>query len=459
MDTKAIVEALVTVQKIPIKTLEKKQDKLNDQSAVFSEVKSRFTALETKAKELNDEKTFLSYAATSSNESVIMAATTGDALPGTYEIQVNSLASEERTYSNAYASKTAAINIGTGTINLNDGTSNANITITAETTLSMVASAINTLGLNAVAGVVYDGSNYRLQISGTKSGSANGLTFTQSLSGGASSLTLTEVVAAANASITLEPSSGNSISITNSSNEITGVLPGSTLSLKSTGTSTVTVRSDPDAMLANVKELVDAWNQVNNKIRLESRYNPLPDAKQSVLVGDSTLRNIQLTMGLMVSAGLKGENTAVSPTTATFSGSYQVLRDVGIKLTETGSLSIDEGTFKEKVASNIDDFKKLFVSHTLTSGGNDYTVKSICEQMQNVASKYTDIVDGLLTAKIDGISKQTRMIDDDIADMQRDLVSYQKGLEKKFTRMETTMSELNSQSAYLMQLAMMPTGQ
>jgi len=296
--------------------------------------------------------------------------------------------------------------------------------------LSTLASTINSANAGVTAGVMYDGSNYYLQIGGDAMGASDGaISYTYGNGLESSDLLLDTKKAAQNATLTID-----SYSVSSQSNTITDMLPGTTLELVGTGSSTVKVEADYDKIQDNVQTLVNLYNGAMN--RLNSELAPKVGSK-GTLQGDSTLRALKAKLSSVI-----GE-----PISALTSTDYNSMPTAGIKSDRNGILSIDSTAFQKAIKTDMTGVAQLFVS--------DGNVTGKYEEFETLVTNYTLLGEGSLWVKQDSIDKMNRSIDDQIVRLESRAKAYETRLNKQFLRMEETMVKLKSQSSYLMSLSAM----
>ena len=118
LDTSSWVEALVSVRQEKVTSLQKNLQALQTKKTTLTDTRSTFNNLRTAIEKLTDKKfggTFDLFAksiATSSNEDIFTAVTTGNALKQNYDIKVQKLA----TYTKAASSESASDVAGDETV-------------------------------------------------------------------------------------------------------------------------------------------------------------------------------------------------------------------------------------------------------------------------------------------------------------------------------------------------------
>ena len=439
MDTKSIVSALVNVSRGPINKLNRQNSNNSIHKSSFEQIKSMMESLKTAAEEFDSVKEIQTFKTSSTTDTVATISAEGDALQGNFDMAITKLATTERRYSDPVSSNTATGLFGTGTITLQQGSDTSfQITVDANSTLTTVANDINKANGGIRAGILYDGSQYRLQLTSEKTGAANKLTITDTgtsldiagVVGGTAPNNLTQQ--AQDAEFTLD-----GFSMTSDSNTVTTALDGVTLNLLTTGSTTIDVSPDIDGVKEKAQKFVDAYNMVAKRVKDELAFGGTRNERK--LTGDSTLRNLQADLASLVSGTVSGLSTDNS------------LPSFGIKTGSSGLLEIDADEFETALTNDFTSLKTLFVSDATNS------ITGKAEETTNLVKKYTDFVDGLLTTRVKGIDSRISQNNDSIARLESRLVSYEKQLNRQFMAMEKAVAAVNAQSGYLQSLGMMPS--
>ena len=431
LDTKAIINALVGAARAPIQLAAAKRTVLEGHKSTFSDIKSRMENLSTAGEALDSLKEFQSFEAASSDEDKITVAASGDAYPGNYDVEITTLADAQRTYSarSGISDQTAVLGFSDGdSFTVTDGTGETKtIEVDSTTTLMNVASLINGSGAEVTAGVLYDGTDYYLQISGNKTGAVNAFSVDESgLSDPSLKLDISNTQqSAVNASLTLD-----GFTISSEDNIIDDVVPGVTLTLNETTSTAVNVRveSDHEAIVGKIEEFVNTYNTVMGRLNEELVFNG--EVNKDRLQGDGTLRNMQNALF----------STVGSPVTG-LSGNYQALSNIGITTGEGGMLEIDKDDLNTALNADVSAVADLFIKNT------DAETEGVAKLIQDTAKTYTDFVDGYLTTRIKGLDTSLSDLEDDVERLERSVGAYERNLNAQFTNLEVTMVKLQAQNS------------
>jgi flagellar hook-associated protein 2 len=423
LDVQSIVDNLMVVEQLPITRLQNRTQTYQSKISAYQTLNTKLLALKTSAESVlfNQEDVLLNIPsdfadrlstsvfalrkATSSNEAVMTASAGKGLTTGNYTITVSNLAKYSAYASNQFVSSTAT-NTKTGTITIQKGTADAvNIAITDENnTLQGIKDAINAENAGFTASILNDGSGtpFRLVVTANDSGSASNLTIgaTWDPESVGAEVTFSETSHGEDAALQV-----NGVDIISSSNAVTNAIEGITLNLKAgTGTATISTERDSDAIVAGIKDFVSKYNDVVSYISSQSRYDTTRKTA-GILAGDFTLRDVQTKL-----------SSALAQSVSTEGSTLVVLSQVGIKLMNDGTLSLDESKFKEKLASNYDETAQLLLANGLDSQGN---IVSFIPMLREQLGTLTDSLDGpvfhakdSLQNNIDAINKQIDLMQD-----------------------------------------------
>lgn len=193
------------------------------------------------------------------------------------------------------------------------------------------------------ASTLFSGGTYHLVLSAKETGSGNEITIedSQTTLVGFSSADLVQTQAAQNAKIRLDGYPSETW-IERSSNTISDVLPGATFQLKSTGTVTVSISRDTQALSNHLSNLVAIYNGLVDKLSEYTGYNA--EKKTGGLLQGDSIRNLmdQVRQALIV----KPRGFTTGEDAFTLSG------QIGLSFDRYGKLSLDSAKLQESVDSN-----------------------------------------------------------------------------------------------------------
>ena len=452
LDTTALINQLMQVEAAPQTLLKSKQSGAQTLVTALQALNAKVASLAENAATVAKAESWDAYKATSSATSAT-ATTTAGAQPGSLTFTVDAVAASQVTLSavtpddGTYLPQIPpAVTVAKG-----DGTL---VTVYPATgSLSDVAQALNDAAEAGVKATVVRVSNgetptYRIQFTGVATGTDGEFavyagTSTEveaALTAGTAVRLDTDVVrTAADAQVTLWKGTAAEQVYTQSSNTFTGLMSGVDITVtKPTAPTddpvTVTVGRDQAAVTALAKGLVGSLGVVLSEISSRSATTTSTNSDGTTKVtgglftGDSAVRGIQQTLVEAASYGVDG----VSPST------------VGIVLGRDGTFTFDEALFTTALA---EDPAKV-----------QAVVAGLAARVADAASAVSDKYEGSLTLKIQGQEGLVKSYGTQIEDWDRRLAVRRESLQRTYSALEVTLSNLQSQSSWLAgQLASLPT--
>jgi flagellar hook-associated protein 2 len=423
IDSTSLIASMMNVAKQPITRLQTKQTTNNTMSKKFTDIKTKMSALQAAAKALDTRSEAMVNKATSSNDKVATVSTAGGGTLGTFDITVTSAATAQRSYSDGFSASNVAGLFPTGDLTIQVGTGTpVTLDVTASDTLSTVAAKINAANLGMTAGLVFNGNEYKLQISGDKTGTDNKIVFSDAAAVGLG-LNKAPYLPADNAVLKVDD-----IDVISQTNTVSSAVPGITLNVVGAGTSKVTIDRDPDGLKTKLEAFTKAYNDVMTAMNAEFASSGTQKAA-GTLSGDSTLRSAQSDLRTMMTQSLSALNSA-----------FPSIGAMGITVGRDGTLSVDSEKLKTAVNKDYES-----VTSVLSGLGSN---KGLMAQVVDKLDPYVRS-DGAITNRINNLTARNRDIDSQISRLQVRLDNYEEQLQRQFSSLESLMGGLQSQSAAL----------
>jgi flagellar hook-associated protein 2 len=426
MDTDAIISQLMSIESQPRTRVARQQVAIQARQDALRAVDTKLSALKLAAGDLRSAALWSpTQTVASGNESVLTARRLAGAAPGGYPVTVTTLASADaRTYDWTAGGGDLTVAYKANGV---DGTKAFDLT---GQTLDEAVATINGAADSPVWAVNVGG---KLSLSRRETGDHDSWGFDAS---GVALGALTSSRDGTDASYTV---SGDATTYTSHTNVATAGLPGLELTLKSTGTSTVTVSppaADPEQLTTKIKAFVSAYNDavdlVRGKLTEKRVADPQSDAdaKLGVLFGDPTLGGLLSKLRQTISeAGLDG--LGVSVASAGAANSPDAL---------AGKLTFDEDAFDEAWAAN-----PLAVKAKL--GSPD--APGFAQDFEADLDPFTRAGDGLLDTRVSDADRELSYVKDTLARIDLRLQSKEDLLRKQFTALEAALSRSQAQSSDL----------
>ena len=493
MDTESIIQQLVSAKQTKVDDAKKAQTKLEWKTTAWKDLNTKLKNLQSKY--VNNMRFTSAYMkkTTSVSDSTAASVITGEnAMNGVQNLKITQLAKTAymtggktslRTKTDADGddfklnaltklsdlsvdNKGTALNLSTGTtLNIKSGDTNVELEITADTTISNVLTKLKEAGLNAN----FDETQQRFYISAKDSGKGNDFSITASDEIGNNvlkSLGLDSASAnkidAQNAKITLNDTEYESNTNVFSINGLT------ITAMKETAENVVvTTKDDVDGIYDMIKSFLKDYNSIINEMdklyNADSAkgYEPLTDdekdamsdsevekyeqkIKDALLRRDSNLSTVSSTLKEVMSSGLE------------VNGKQMYLSDFGIE-----TLSYFTAAENEKNAYHIDGD----ADDSSTSGNADKLKSMISSDPDTVVSFFSGLFKNLytkmsdLSKSVEGYRSYGNFYDDKkmksdyddytskISDLEDKLNDYEDKWYSKFSKMETALAKLQSNSS------------
>lgn len=426
LDTTSIVDQLVQVERIPIQQLESKKAAYEKKDAAWTGVATRFSALQKAVDAIKDPGSFAKFAsATASSDAVTITSAAG-ATPTTASFTVNQLAAAHQLVNDATFGAATDL-VGAGDFTISVGGTAYTHTTDGTTTLAQLATMINDGASGVTASVLkVDDTTFRLTLSAEDTGLAGAFTASGTQANMGTSTILQQ---GQDASVTIGQGAG-AITVTRSSNTVSDLVNGVTMTLNEVTTApvTVTVTRDVDAAVEAVQNLVNELNAVAGHFNTLTAYNSTTE-KAGPLQGDSTARSL--------AANLR---STVSGVQAGLTGSYTFAASVGISLTRQGTFTLDTEALRTALEEEFPDVADFFEGDGTVGG------------LANAVDAYLDGAtgtNGSIERARDRWQSQIDNIKDAIVRMEDRVDRREAALIAQFARLETAMSQLGGMASQL----------
>ncbi|ABP79097.1 MULTISPECIES: flagellar filament capping protein FliD [Stutzerimonas] len=375
----------------------------------------------------------------SSADGVASATAGAGAVPGSYEVEVISLASSSKVASASLegGASTTFDSGGTLTIDVGDNAS-YEVQVAPGASLTEIRDAINSQ-LSATAGIsaniITDASGARLVLSSEVTGEGTDLyvkgtgdlaalninvdedgnhDLTQQSGTGAGSITL-----ASNASYKID-----GLELSSSTNTVTA-LSGLSIKLTAEGTTTLTVAPNTEGLKTSIEAFVSAYNNLITVTNALTRVTTSEDETSTdagALVGDALVRSL---LGSI-------RNELVQPSTG--SGELSVLAQLGVTTNKDGTLSIDDAKLSSALETHYDEVQAFFV-------GDD----GLIPRLKSVTEPYT-APGGLLAGRTESLQKTMTQLSEQQQALDRRIDSLTTSLYTKYNNMDILVAQLQATS-------------
>jgi flagellar hook-associated protein 2 len=438
LDTDSVIQQLMAVDRAPETRLQLKESAASARQSTLNDVATRLRNLLSAAKDLGSVDTWTESQTLDVSDSTKLNATRlSGAATGGHDINVQTLArSEQRSYT---------FEQGAATLDLGNSTK---VNIGADDDGAAVATKINAASVSPFYAVFVkdplgNAADDRLVLTRKDTGFFD-QTATDALTVTGTTWTGTEQLKdGVNAKFTVDGGPVQS----SKSNVVRSAIPGLQLTLKATGTTSVTVGApapDNSAVKGKIQAFVDQYNSTVDFIRTELTEKRVPnvktdaDARKGPLFADT-----QLTGLLSQLRSIMSDKTGVG-------GTVKSLADLGVT-TGTGSggaasadaiagkLTLDATKLTDALDTN-----RLDVKAFLTD-----TTKGISAKITKLLDPVAKTTSGLMDVRAKQAGDEASGYEDQIAQMEDRLTQKADRLRAQFTAMEQALAQSQSQGSWL----------
>jgi len=387
LDINGLVKQLIAAERAPFdQNLLRADQRISPRLSALGEFKAAASKVKDAASPLRQAINYQRKSVTSSNATALRATASSVAVPASYQVKIDRVATTQNLASAGFAAADTVV--GTGELQIRFGTTDYSggnyqgftpntardpFTLTIDSsnnTLTGVMNTINNANKGVRASIVNDGSGFRLLLTSESTGASNSIEVSitgdgdgnntnasglSQLAFNAAADNLEQTQAALDAQFVV-----NGISISSASNVVTSAIPGLTLTLQEATSSAFSLTVQPDtAVVVNAaKAFVTAYNEFRGKVTEISGY----DAETKIagpLISDfttrSTVRDIE---GI-----LRGNRSRLS---AEFSN----LAEFGFTTNKAGTLEFNEQKFTDILVKQPDKMARLYKSYVEASDAN-----------------------------------------------------------------------------------------
>ncbi len=371
--------------------LNTQQNIIDAKISAYGDVQSKLYDLSEAIVTLSDSSNVGATLATSSDESLLTATATSSAPTGTYVVDVQRVAKAHSLVSKSFTTATDLVGEGSLTFTLgttaytgatyDSFTANADaatktISTDSTTTLSGLRDLINEEVPGVKATLVNDGTGYVLQLTSEDTGEENSMEIVAKDASGA--LATSGIAAFAHNENQDTPSTNmtkaqegvdallsvNGLSVTRSSNEVTELIDGVTLTLTGEDAGTevsITIAADSAGIAEDVQDMIDAYNEFQTTYQELTSFD-ISSEIGSLLLGDSTLRSIDAQI----------KNILTSTVTGITGGNFRSLSELGIYSNQNDGfkLAFDPALFAKGLSEDHDNVVGVFAEQGSATSSN-----------------------------------------------------------------------------------------
>ena len=438
LDINGLVTQLVAAEKAPAQAqITRSQTATVTSLSALGQLKGALSAFNTALDPLKSLESFSTRSATASDPDIFTASATTAAEEGSYDIQVESLASAHQLTSDPFAGGAGQV-VGTGTLTIASGAKTFQISVDAtHNTLAQIRDAINQSpgNTNLVRATIINAADgAHLVLSATATGKDAAITVAQADGdGGLASLVYnpslitnyTEQRKAADTVVFIAGFEHHS-----ATNTVSDAIEGVNVTLlkaKPGETFTLTIANDTNATTGRIKSFVEQYNALAKTISALRGYEPTTK-KAGPLLGDAMLRGIESELRNKLTDMVGG-----------LSGPYQSLASIGITTQKDGTLKLDADKLKTAMTSNYDGVASLFSSET-----------GIAKRLSDALTPRL-AADAELDVRSKRLNQKSVELQKSQATLEARMLKVEARYKAQFTALDSLLSKLQGDSSFLTQ--------
>jgi flagellar hook-associated protein 2 len=439
-----IVTALVNSDKLAKQTQITTQTKLvTTKLSGIGTLQSAMSAFQTLLKPPSGTTStlqFAGYAAKSSDETKATVTSDNSAVPGSYTVKINKLATSSSVATAAFSGGSDSA-IPSGNLTVTQNGISKSYTIPTGATLASVVKQINadTKTTNISANIITDANGSRIVLGSSTTGAGSDITTSSDITG----FTIASGVAIDTASATSAGYVGsppisadvdiNGFNVISKSNTVDKTLGGVSLQLAAVGTTTVSVSTNTDGLKTSLQAFIDSYNAVVKAISTVTKatVSDTPDPTTGATVTPAALTGDAMPRSIL--SAMRNELVTTGAT-----GNLSVLSQLGITTTQSdGTLSLDATKFTAAMDKGLaGDVQQLF------SGTGDGS-NGLIARMNAAITPYTQ-TGGIFDTRTTSLNKQQNDLQDQQAALDLRVTNLTATLTAKYNAMDLLVGQLKA---------------
>jgi flagellar hook-associated protein 2 len=438
LDINSLVSQLVTAEKATKQSqITRAQTSTVTTISALASLKGAMSTFNSALTPLKTVEVFAAHSATSSDQEFFSSSATNAAAPGSYDVQIEAIASAHQISSSAVVGG-SNVAVGTGTLTLQVGSESFSVSIDSpNNTLANIRDAINNAADNdnlVNATIVNASDGAHLVLSTNSSGADNDIQVTQAGGDGALSRFETGPVLTTNYRELREARDAEvwiaGYQHFSATNTISDVIDGVTINLLKAepgDVKTLTIANDTAATVGRVKTFVDQFNALAKQMGTLRSYEPATK-KAGPLLGDSMLRTIEGELRAKLTSPVSG-----------VTGPYQTLASVGITTEKDGTLKLDNAKLSAAMEANFEGVSQLFGS-----------ADGIAARLANALTPRL-AADAELDVRTKRLNQKSIELQKDQAALDARMAKVEARYRAQFNNLDSLLSRMQSTSSYLTQ--------
>ncbi len=443
------VQQLVQIESRTKLLLQSQKSTQNEKKTALGQVSSSISQFVSKIEELQDtkNKAFQPLSGSSSNRDIVrITSTEGIKKPGSYDITINRLATNDLMVSQVFDGNGSDLHaLGDGSVEITIGEQTEIITVetTYEDEDEITHQKTNDQILKSLSEKINDafgdlaranrfntsGDNVQFSLQSLESGFDNRIQidnatgFLADLTNNFSRITPENEL---NASFSID-----GVNFERSHNSVDDAIEGLTFELvkKSEDAVRMSVNRDVNKAKSNINAFISAYNNLNKTIR-DRTFLDTENNRRGALQDVRAIRNLTINL----------RQTGLQPINDVEEGEIARLSEMGISFRNDGTMYIEDDTMLTDLLTEDPNAVTVFFTHE----------NSIVSQMKDQAEAYIKRDSGILTSIESGFDQRIDRLDRRIAAQDRYLERYEEEQRRIFNNLNQIITRGESQFAQVM---------
>ena len=208
---------------------------------------------------------------------------------------------------------------------------------------------------------------------------------------------------------------------------LTDIIDGVTLTLYSTGVTTVRISATSSTVEDQITSLVETYNSLLTEIDENDDYDD-DEETWGTLARSSTAKTLKTALKTLFSTSA---NTGCSITS---------LMDLGIELNDDGTLTLDEDSLSQVLSENFEEVQDLLL-------GTD-TVTGLADILNDEIGNYA-LSDGYIDTEIEAIEEKIGRLEESYTTQAERLEKKYEIMAAEYTALDTYLAQIESISSYI----------
>ncbi|MCP3941174.1 MAG: flagellar filament capping protein FliD [Desulfobacteraceae bacterium] len=221
-----------------------------------------------------------------------------------------------------------------------------------------------------------------------------------------------------------------------SNTSLTDVITGVTLNLKSEGESSLNIEVSSDTIKEDIMSMVEGFNDLISYLDTGSDTDTDSDADSD---SDDTDNPFE---GSTSANRIDSQLKTLLTTILDLNTSYTSLTDLGLEISSTGTISINEDTLDSAIAADYDAVQSLFL------GDSDEEITGLADIINDGLTNMVSST-GIASTEIDQAEAEITNLDEDIEIETERLEKKYENMRKSFANLDTYISQLNAEASAL----------